>query len=132
MLMRHCCEEHGCYYEKNVVKFDRWKDGFFPRKINFTDIDQFVEYSRHFLFIDWKHPQKKEPDKGQDMAYSRLSEVDKFYVAIVSGDPQAMTCEEIKRYVNGKPTDWEPCSIEQLDERIKRWVSMVDGLMNED
>jgi hypothetical protein len=126
--MRHSCESGGCFYNKHVVKFDRWK-GFFPRGINFTDIDQFLEYDFNFLCIDWKHPCKREPDKGQDIAYSRLARLDAFTVVIVSGDPETMTCEASMSYKSdGTRWGWVEHDISGLDQKILNWRKRIDDL----
>lgn len=119
--IRHECRRHGCYLKRHVVKFDEFKECF-RRNICPSDIDWAVDVDGKFLFMDWKHESKPQPEYGQDLLLRRLSRLEDFTVVLVRGDCETMQVTGIKQYINGEPREWEQACIDSLKERVKKWA----------
>lgn len=119
------CERNGCWNAACRPPIHFFCDCF-PRKISMTDIDATVELNGHFLFLDWKsHP--GELSTGQRIYFKRLSELSKRIVCIVvyaANNPNDV--EQVKVIYDGHEGQWEPCTLDDLVERMRRWVSRVD------
>lgn len=91
-----------------------------------SDIDATVEVNGHFLFMEWKSFKGALPT-GQRIYFQRLTEAsDRITVVVVHGDCETMSVEHIMRIHHGKFSDWEPCSLIELHDRVAAWAKRVD------
>ena len=128
-MMRHNCQNSGCYLDRHVLKFDVFA-GIFPRGMNFTDIDASIEYRKLFLDMEWK--QSREcMTKGQHLYFQRKTEFCFHSAIIVVGNAQDMTCTEFMTYWKGQPSEWVQGDIEDLKERIVKWKNHIDKYRDE-
>ena len=124
--IRHNCEEKGCWnkqYRPNI----EWFYHALPRKLTMSDIDAVAEVNGHVLFMEWKSHLGPLPT-GQRILAKRLTELSTkvTYVVVQHGRGNPMDVENIMVVHNGKFSDWQPCDMEELHERVKRWSTRVD------
>jgi len=121
----HNCETGGCWNKKYRPNIEYFYHAL-PRKITMSDIDATVEVNGHFLFMEWKSFKGALP-VGQRIYFQRLTEMsDRVTVVIVHGDCENMKVDHIMRVHHGKFSDWEPCSLIDLFERVAAWAKRVD------
>ena len=118
-LMRWNCPTDGCYLDRAVVKFDVFSN-LFPRGINFTDIDGFVEYEFRFCLMEWKDPRVKDLQTGQELAFRRFANNGNV-VFVVFGCVDTMTVERVWIYYNGNLHIKDSITLDELIAQISRW-----------
>jgi len=119
--MRWKCDKDGCFNEKKRLKLGIFDDCF-PGRIAFGDVDAIVEISGNFLLMEWKDAGCGDVSGGQRYMYEAMTRDEKFLVIAVYGDAEIMEIQSIQIYHNGKATPREPCTIEELKMRVKRWA----------
>lgn len=124
--IHHDCENGGCWnkqYRPNIEFFYHA----LPRKITMSDIDGVVEVNGSVLFLEWKSHAGELPT-GQRILAERLTQIStKITYVVVQHDPgNPMAVESVKVAYAGKFTDWQPCDMEGLFERVKRWAEKAD------
>jgi hypothetical protein len=122
--MRWSCPTDGCYHDRKVVKFECF-DGIFPRDINFTDLDGFVEYQFRFCIQEWKDPEVEEIPRGQEIAFLRFANHGNA-VFVVFGDCRDMMVDRFTVFLNGKKYDKSPATLGDLCDEIRRWKLAAD------
>ena len=119
--MRWDCNQNGCF-RKLCPKLGVF-DECFPGKIGMSDIDGVVEISGNFLFMEWKSDGGALRD-GQRIMFERMSRLSPMItVIVVFGDPEEMSVESIQVFEHGSKRPPEPCSLDVLKDRIKKWTS---------
>ena len=124
-MMRHSCQNNGCYLDRHVLKFDTFA-GLFPRNMNFTDIDASIEYRGLFLDMEWKQS-RDCVNRGQEIYFERKTEFCFHTAIVVIGNAQDMTCTEYCVYWKGKPSVWIQGDIEMLKVQIVKWKEHIDN-----
>lgn len=123
--MKWECEHKGCWKDKCSPNIEFFA-GALPRKLAFSDIDGAAEVNGHFLFLEWKSHGGDIPT-GQRIFFERLTKLSKnIAVVVVDGDPETMQTRQVKYVHDGIFSEWRPCDLEELHERIKRWSTKVD------
>lgn len=123
-LMRWNCfdPDKGCY-RKLMPRLGVFDDCF-PGKIGMSDVDGIVEVAGRFLLLEFKS-NGAALKMGQRIMFERMtagnSDPMKFTVIVVSGDPETMEVRTVQVFSGGKSGEPEPCSLEQLKERMKVW-----------
>jgi hypothetical protein len=113
-----------------------------PGRIGIGDIDGFVEYRKHHLFIEGKHATNSIKNRfslptGQRLAYESLvASYGGNRLLVVVGDATennplgAQVWQMSGGAITKREFDWTQCSIEerrkQLDKRIAAFVGWVD------
>jgi hypothetical protein len=121
----HDCEKKGCWNEKYRPNIEYFYHAL-PRKLTMSDIDAVAEVNGHLLFMEWKSFKGDLP-VGQRIMFQRLTEAsDKITVVVVHGDCETMSVENIMGIHGGKFSEWKPCDLEELFDRVKRWSTRVD------
>lgn len=120
--MRWKCEDKGCY--RKLMPRLGMLDDCFPGKIGMSDIDGIVEVGGRFLVMEFKSA-GSGLTTGQRIMFERLTAENldpmKFTVIVVCGDPQEMVIESVQVFSSGKAGPVEPCTLEQLRLRIRKW-----------
>lgn len=120
--MRWDCEVQGCFNLKRRPKIEEFAECL-PGKIAFSDVDGITEVNNHFLLLEWKGHQGALPI-GQSIMFERMTRGlhGRFAVLVVSGDAEAMGVEGICPIWNGTSQGFEPASLEDAKEYIRRWA----------
>ena len=116
--LRWDCERQGCFNRVKRPKIEVFDDCF-PGLNAFGDVDGMIERNGRFLIQEWKGP--RDIPGGQRIMFERLTQGCPFTVVIVEGDAETMTVEAINVVAGGKIGEWEPCDLESLKRRIRRW-----------
>lgn len=124
--IHHDCESKGCWnkqYRPNIEYFYHA----LPRKLTMSDIDGVAEVNGAFLFLEWKSHKGPLPT-GQRILADRLTRLsNRIWYIIVQHEPgNPMGIENVMVVHAGKFSDWQPCSILDLNDRIKAWADRVD------
>jgi hypothetical protein len=98
----------------------------FPRRINFGDVDGIVELNGKALMLEWKTSSKAGLPMGQKIMYEKITKSGPVSVLIVVGCAETMVCEKSCVFFNGKQTAWSNSTLEQVKERIKKWVRWAE------
>lgn len=124
------CEKKGCFNKKHRLDFGVFFDCL-PGKISFTDIDAFVEVGGQILLMEWKDG-NRSVTIGQKIAFERLTlGHPKSVVLIVDGDAATMAVRGLQVVSDGKFSEWQDVSTEDVRVRIKAWASRADGRLKE-
>ncbi len=119
--MRWDCKEHGCFNWKKRPKIEEFADCL-PGNIKFGDIDGIVDINGRALAIEWKGDTVSEIPTGQRIMYERLSREGILTVLMLVGDARTMVVLRRALARRGKITTWQPCTLEDAKEYIKRWA----------
>lgn len=118
--MRHDCVVKGCFNKKKRPKIERFAKCF-PRKIAMSDIDGVVEQNGRFMFLEWKSHQG-DLSYGQRTTFEKMTLVSgKFFVIVICGNAETMEVTHLRRIYRGDVGDWEPTTIEAVEEELTRW-----------
>lgn len=118
------CDKKGCFNKKKRPKIELFADCF-PRNISPGDIDARVEYSGFFWELEWKGngaPLKYAQKKTFEEVTRRKGNA----VFVVEGDPEMMKVERWCIFWMAKQGRWEQGDLEDLKDRIRKWVKWVD------
>lgn len=120
MGLQHSCRQQGCYYKKNLPKFDVFADCF-KGKVNFTDIDAMVQRGNYYIVQEWK---KSAPLKrGQERMLQHMTKTFPFHIVamFVDGDAETMEVEKVSVFIGGIEYGPCMCGINDLKELVKGW-----------
>lgn len=126
--MRWNCSTDGCYNVKRRPKIQEFA-ACFPGRIGMGDVDGFVEFKRHFLFLEWKTAANPfELDPGQRIAFEQLTLLSKrITVIVICGDAETMEVSWIHVLHDGHWRPWERCSLADLKSLLKDWSDLGRG-----
>ena len=116
--LRWDCERQGCFNRVKRPKIEVFDDCF-PGLNAFTDVDAIIERNGRFLILEWKD--HRDIPTGQRIMFERLTQDSSLVVVMVQGNSETMAVEAIKMVAGGKIGAWEPCDLESLKRRIRRW-----------
>lgn len=124
--IHHDCDAKGCWnrlYRPNIEFFYHA----LPRKLTMSDIDGVAEVNGSFVFLEWKSHKGPLPT-GQRILAERLTRLSTriTYVVIQHEPGHVMGVENIMVVHDGKFHDWQPCTMQELFDRIKAWAARVD------
>ncbi|MCO5159654.1 MAG: hypothetical protein M9939_00840 [Mesorhizobium sp.] len=124
--IHHDCEAKGCWnkqYRPNIEYFYHA----LPRKLTMSDIDGVAEVNGSFLFLEWKSHKGPLP-VGQRILAERLTRLSTqiTYVVIQHEPGNPMGIENVMVVHAGKFSEWQECSIIDLNDRIAAWAKKVD------
>jgi hypothetical protein len=126
--VRWKCEESGCNLVYAKFHIEDFYDCF-PRAISMGDADGFVELNHHFLFIEHKSGEPREPaagEMGQFMALQRMTKVcNRFTVVYVFGNPCTREFTHWRSIKNGIVGDWVETDFTRFKKRVGAWAKSV-------
>lgn len=125
--MRWDCGEGGenCFNKKRRPKIELFADCF-PRRINFGDVDGLVELSALFCLLEWKG-EGGSIRQGQRRTYVKFTQQIGNVVFVIEGDAETMAVKRYCVFWMGKCGPWIEADLEQVKERLKRWVHYVNN-----
>jgi hypothetical protein len=92
-----------------------------------SDIDATVEFNNYFLFMEWKSHNAEIPT-GQRIYFERLTaQSERNTVVIVNTDKHPEDISSVQVIKNGKLNCVEPCDLEGLRRRIKKWAERIES-----
>lgn len=125
------CHGQGCWKHHASPKIEIFCNCF-PRKINFTDIDGFVEIAGHFCILEWKTNSGKM-GMGQKLCFKRFTERPPGYegywgniVFVVHGNPITMEVKGFLTYWEGNQYQYPQSNLEELKSRIAAWAQWCE------
>lgn len=122
----HDCQAKGCWnkqYRPNIEYFYHA----LPRKLTMSDIDGVAEVNGAFLFLEWKSHLGPLPT-GQRILAERLTKLStKITYVVIQHEPgNPMAIEHVMVIHGGRFSDWQECTILDLNDRIAAWAKRVD------
>ena len=119
--LRWDCKSDGCFNTHHRPKLEVFYDCF-PGKIAMGDVDGIVEVNSNFLIMEYKSHGRRIP-QGQHIMYSRLTRVAPVTVWVINGDCQTMDIRGMSYFYQGKVSNYESMTLEDLKLRVVDWVS---------
>ncbi len=119
------CKEKGCFNELRRPKIEVFAQCF-PGKINFGDVDGWVEMNGYFCVLEWKGDRGKLKT-GQIITYTRFSKVPGNVVFVVEGDAKDMTVKRYHFFWKGKQLPWREGDLEDVKASMKSWADQAKG-----
>ena len=116
--LRWDCERQGCFNRVKRPKIELFDDCFQGSNA-FTDLDSIIERHGRFLILEWKG--KNDVPIGQSIMFKKMTLDSRFVVVVVRSDAETMVVEAIQVVEGGETGEWEPCDIESLKQRMRRW-----------
>lgn len=124
--LRWDCAKRGCNNIHGRPKLLAFADDL-PGRISFSDIDGVVEIGGRLLFLEWKGP-GAQLHVAQEILHKNLTALSPRIVSVVvEGDAAAMTCARLRVIRRGVIGPWEPCTLEILKGRIRRWADAASA-----
>lgn len=123
--MRWKCERDGCFNQKRRPKIEVFADCF-PRRINFGDVDGLVEINGRFCLLEWKGD-GGALRTGQVMSFRSFTETIGNLVLVVHGDAETMAVDGYAQFWGGRQLAFIQASLDDVKERIRRWVSWTES-----
>ena len=125
--LRWDCNSQGCHNVKGRPKLLAFSDCF-PGRISLSDIDATAEIEGRFLFMEWKGI-GAPLSVAQEIYHKKLTSLapGKILSVIVEGDPQTMAVRSVRVIRCGRVGPSEPCDLETLRARIRRWATWAKG-----
>lgn len=124
MTIRHDCT-NGCYVQLHLPDW-AFLTPAFPRGIQPTDLDGFVELNGHFLTLEWKGEGAELTD-GQRFAFRRRTLNQTDAVLVLYGDSQRTQCTAMRVIVNGFIGQRAPANNQRVFERCARWAAWAQS-----
>ena len=124
--MRWDCKQRGeCYLDKHMPNWGFLK-GAFPRGIEPTDLDGWVEINRHFLTLEWKGCDANLTG-GQDMAFTRRAESKSDAVFVLWGDAEKTEAVAMQRIWNGRKGEKFSATNDLVYHYCERWSAWAES-----
>ncbi|MEX0718039.1 MAG: hypothetical protein WD066_15705 [Planctomycetaceae bacterium] len=117
--MRWECRLQGCFNRVKRPKIEELASSL-PRKIGFSDVDGIVELGGNLLVLEWK--ENRFIPRGQRLLYERWTRFGPATVLLVVGDAESMSVEELAVVHSGCIEDWQPATLDMLQEEIREWA----------
>lgn len=129
-FMQHQCATSGCFNQRFRMRFADFAAAL-PGRTSFTDVDAFVEYRGHYVFVEWKHHIQRDVlpariPSGQLMAYRKLSHDTRGLILClaVAGDAATSECLWMSDITRGW-SGWRPSTSDDLRARIREFFAPV-------
>lgn len=124
--LRWNCGISGCFNQLRRPKIERFA-ACFPGRIAMSDIDATVEVNGHFVFLEMKSHQGEIPI-GQRLYFERLTRLSpRISVMIVCGDAETMRCEAIRWIYDGRLSDWQPATLDDVVRLLNTFASWAQS-----
>lgn len=119
--LRWDCVKQGCFNKLRRPKIEMFADCF-PGHINFGDVDGIVEINGKALMLEWKNKSGNLPT-GQKIMYERITKNGDVTVICIIGNAETMECSEYCLFFKGKRNPSIKANLQDIKERIKKWVN---------
>lgn len=124
MSFRHDCNDRGCYIKTQTPDW-RFLLGAFPREIEPTDIDGFVEINGHFLTLEWKGA-NADLTTGQARAFKPRTATPKDVVIVLYGDALRTRVDAMRVIWKGKLGAKQQANNATVYARCKAWAEWAE------
>lgn len=121
MTLRHDCRQRGCFVRLQMPDW-RFLKGAFPRGIEPSDLDGFVEVHGRFLTLEWKGLGADLTD-GQRFAFRRRTLNQTDCVFVLYGNAERTACSEMRVIFRGKVGPREPADNARVFDRCEKWAA---------
>ncbi len=118
--MRWDCKASGCFNVLLRPKLHVFAKCF-PGRINFGDVDGWVELNGFFCVLEWKGS-GGSLGRGQEITFERFTRQAGNIVFVVEGNAEHMTVARYFCYWDGRPTSWREADLERLQDAITSWA----------
>lgn len=118
------CKTDGCANVKTRLKFEVF-DGIFPRNVNFSDLDGFVELNGALGLMEWKF-HGSMPFAQERALNVFLHQNPRNILFVVYGNPEDMLVRAFRSVTSTKCKIFNPSSLQQLKGEIGAWAASVE------
>ena len=123
--MRWKCYERGCFNVKKRPKIEIFAECL-PGKNAFGDIDASAEINGNFLFLEFKEGEPRALPTGQRIQAVRLTQLSsRIRLVLICANAETMEVSAVATVHRGQISQWEPCTTDQLRDRIRAAAAHV-------
>lgn len=120
--MRWRCDVHGCFNDLCRPRIEEFAEDL-PGRISFSDVDGVVEINGHFLFLEFKHPERGSVKTGQRILFEKLTSLsDRVSVLVIKGDAKTMNLSAMQVVRAGKFAEERAISLADVKRGIRSWA----------
>lgn len=121
--MRWICKKHGCFNRLRRPKIEVFARCF-PGRINFGDVDGWVELNGFFCVLEWKGD-GGALKTGQTLTYRRFTGQLGNIVFVVEGNAETMLVTRYCWFWNGRQKEWHDSNLEGVQRAIESWAKQA-------
>ncbi len=118
--LRWCCEKSGCFNKLRRPKIEVFARCF-PGRINFGDVDGWVELNGFFCVLEWKG-KGGSLGRGQILTYQCFTKQPGNVVFVVEGDAENMVVTRYCCFWKGQQRKWRDSGLEGVQQAIESWA----------
>lgn len=124
------CIVSGCFNYHRHFDIEHFAQCF-PSRINFTDLDAFVELNGHFLLVEFKLAatdlnRGSELKDGQRRAFKCLTQLsDKITVIVARCNYVSSEITEYCVIRDGSTSKWRPTDLDKFTAQVAGWAQRV-------
>lgn len=123
--MRWVCKKQGCFNELRRPKIEVFARCF-PRRINFGDVDGWVELNGFFCVLEWKG-EGGSLKTGQTLTYRCFTRMVGNVVFVVEGDAKTMIVKRYCCFWEGRQRSWFDSDLEGVQRAVESWAKQADA-----
>jgi hypothetical protein len=126
--IRWNCTVSGCFNYHRHFDIEHFAQCF-PDRVNFTDLDAFVELNGHVLIVEFKAASDiggASLTQGQQRAFEQLTRLsDRVTVVVARCNYITSEITEYRTIKGGKAHDWKPSSLQRFTNMVSQWAQRV-------